>query len=112
MVASQVIASLPPIAPLKVFASLLPSLWHIWECMVLGEPLLVIAPDPRTCSTIVWWLGDIMKPIPTESADLRPYLHIHDLDFRVLVNSNKPQPGVVVGVTVSRGYNPNPSYFN
>ena len=53
-----------------------------------------------------------MKPIPTESADLRPYLHIHDLDFRILVNSNKPQPGVVVGVTVSRGYNPNPSYFN
>jgi hypothetical protein len=42
-----------------------------------------------------------MKPIPTESADLRPYLHIHDLDFRLLVNSNKPQPGVVVGVTVS-----------
>jgi hypothetical protein len=42
-----------------------------------------------------------MKPIPTKSADLRPYLHIHDLDFRLLVNSNKPQPGVVVGVTVS-----------
>jgi hypothetical protein len=69
--------------------------------MILGEPLLVIAPDPQTCSTIVWWLGDLMKPIPTESADLRPYLHIHDLDFRLLVNSNKPQPGVVVGVTVS-----------
>ena len=97
----QVLASLPPIQPLRVFGSLLPALWHVWECMVLGEPLLVIAPDPQTCSTIVWWLGDIMKPIPTESADLRPYLHIHDLDFRLLVNSNKPQPGVVVGVTVS-----------
>jgi hypothetical protein len=41
-----------------------------------------------------------MRPIPTESVDFRPYLHIHDLDFRLLVNSNKPQPGVVVGVTV------------
>lgn len=34
--------------------------------------------------------------------DFRPYLHIHDHDFSLLVNANKPQAGVVVGVTVSQ----------
>jgi hypothetical protein len=23
---------------------------------------LVIAPDPKTCSEIVWWLRDLMRP--------------------------------------------------
>lgn len=35
------------------------------------------------------------------AGDFRPYLHIHDHDFSLLINSNKPQPGAVVGVTVS-----------
>lgn len=97
-----ILAALPPISILQAFSSFLGSLEHVWECMVLGEPLLVIAPDPQTCSTIVWWLRDIIRPIPTDSMDLRPYLHIHDLDFMLLVNASKPQPGIVAGVTVSR----------
>lgn len=68
---------------------------------MLAEPVLVIAPDPRTCSEIVWWLRELLRPIPL-AGDFRPYLHIHDHDFSLLVNSNKPQAGVVVGVTVSR----------
>jgi len=39
-----------------------------------------------------------MNQIPAPG-DFRPYLHIHDHDFSLLVNSNKPQAGVVVGVT-------------
>lgn len=65
---------------------------------MLAEPVLVIAPDPRTCSEIVWWLREMVRPIPL-AGDFRPYLHIHDHDFSLLVNSNKPQAGVVVGVT-------------
>lgn len=60
---SKILASLPTVAPLRVFADLLPSLWHIWECLVLGEPLLVIAPDPRTCSHLVWWMRDLIRPV-------------------------------------------------
>jgi hypothetical protein len=94
------LASLPSSTPLRTFASFLPSLWSLWECLILAEPVLVIAPDPRTCSEIVWWLRDLLRPLPP-AGDFRPYLHIHDHDFSLLVNSNKPQPGVVVGVTVS-----------
>lgn len=97
----QVLASLPPSTPLRAFASFLPSLWSLWECLVLAEPVLVIAPDPKTCSNIVWWLRELIRPIPL-AGDFRPYLHIHDHDFSLLVNANKPQAGVVVGVTVSR----------
>ncbi|TXT06632.1 uncharacterized protein COLE_05963 [Cutaneotrichosporon oleaginosum] len=93
-----ILAAHPPSSPLRAFASFLPSLWSIWECLVLAEPLLIIAPDPRTCSEIVWWLRELLRPIPL-AGDFRPYLHIHDHDFALLVNSNKPQAGVVVGVT-------------
>ncbi|KAL7418405.1 hypothetical protein Q5752_006863 [Cryptotrichosporon argae] len=92
------LASLPRSTPLRAFATFLPSLWSLWECLVLAEPVLVIAPDPKTCSEIVWWLRDLMRPIPP-AGDFRPYLHIHDHDFSLLVNANKPQAGVVVGVT-------------
>ncbi|KAK4685933.1 hypothetical protein P7C73_g4202, partial [Tremellales sp. Uapishka_1] len=92
------LASLPHATPLRAFATFLPSLWSLWECLILAEPILVIAPDPKTCSDIVWWLRDLFRPIPP-AGDFRPYLHIHDLDFPLLVNSNKPQAGLVVGVT-------------
>lgn len=46
----------------------------------------------------MWWLRELVRPIPL-AGDFRPYLHIHDHDFSLLVNSNKPQAGVVVGVT-------------
>ncbi|BEI82755.1 hypothetical protein CcaverHIS002_0306230 [Cutaneotrichosporon cavernicola] len=93
-----ILASHPPSSPLRAFASFLPHLWSIWECLVLAEPVLVIASDPRTCSEIVWWLRELLRPIPL-AGDFRPYLHIHDHDFSLLVNSNKPQAGVLVGVT-------------
>jgi hypothetical protein len=45
--------------------------------------------------------GRPLLQVPASKFDFRPYLHIHDLDFRLLFNSNKPPAGVVVGVTVS-----------
>ncbi|ODN77662.1 hypothetical protein L202_04813 [Cryptococcus amylolentus CBS 6039] len=95
---APILASLPTSTPLRTFAPFIASLWSLWECLVLSEPILVIAPDPKTCSEIVWWLRDLMRPLPP-AGDFRPYLHIHDHDFSLLVNANKPQPGVVVGVT-------------
>ncbi|WWC91689.1 uncharacterized protein L201_006635 [Kwoniella dendrophila CBS 6074] len=93
-----ILAALPTSTPLRAFAAFLPSLWSLWECLILAEPILIIAPDPKTCSEIVWWLRDLLRPIPP-AGDFRPYLHIHDHDFSLLVNSNKPQAGVIVGVT-------------
>ncbi|KAL7413136.1 hypothetical protein BDY24DRAFT_341111 [Mrakia frigida] len=95
---SLILASLPRTPPLKLLGSILPSLWLIWECLILAEPLLCIAPDPRTCSELVWWLRDFIRPLPP-GGDIRPYFHIHDASFPLLVNSHQPPPGTVLGVT-------------
>jgi hypothetical protein len=60
---TQILASLPTCTPLRAFANCLTSMWSIWECLVLAEPILIIAPDPRTCSEIVWWLRDLVRPV-------------------------------------------------
>ena len=52
----------------------------------------------RSISFCSWYTPVLTKQIPPPG-DFRPYLHIHDHDFSLLVNSNKPQAGVVVGVT-------------
>lgn len=61
---------------------------------------LTNAPD-RTDST-----DTLSSQLPASNLDLRPYLHIHDLDFRLIVNGNKPPNGVVVGVTVRQALVP------
>ncbi|KAG8695472.1 hypothetical protein FRC08_007818 [Ceratobasidium sp. 394] len=92
------IASLPtqPIIPL--LADILPKLWSLWECLVLCDPVLVFAPSPAVSSAVVWWLRDLLRPLPF-AGDFRPYFHIHDRDFPVLISKNAPRPGLILGVT-------------
>ncbi|KAH7341891.1 hypothetical protein B0J17DRAFT_648460 [Rhizoctonia solani] len=73
-------------------------LWSLWECLVLCDPILVFAPSPSISSAVVWWLRDLIRPVPF-AGDIRPYFHIHDRDFPVLVTKNAPRPGLIIGVT-------------
>lgn len=41
----------------------LPSLWSIWECLILCEPILVFAPNPSLCSVLIWWFRDLIRPV-------------------------------------------------
>lgn len=41
----------------------LPSLWSIWECLILSEPILVFAPSPSLCSVLIWWFRDLVRPV-------------------------------------------------
>lgn len=91
-------ASMPQTPLLTVFRSLIPSLWLIWECMLLAEPILVVGRDPRTTSEAVWHMVDLIRPVLC-AGDFRPYFHIHDYDFKALATRNKPQAGTVLGVT-------------
>ena len=61
----QLLASLPPADPpaVSLFAALLPSLWSLWECLILSEPILVYSPSPALTSTAVWWLRDLSRPV-------------------------------------------------
>ncbi|CAE6480717.1 unnamed protein product [Rhizoctonia solani] len=95
---TMTVATLPsqPVLPLLVES--LDKLWTLWECLVLCDPILVFAPSPSISSTIVWWLRDLARPIPF-AGDIRPYFHIHDRDFPLLITKNAPRPGLIIGVT-------------
>ncbi|CCM04996.1 uncharacterized protein FIBRA_07194 [Fibroporia radiculosa] len=96
----HILASLPPPDPpvLCLFEACLPQLWSIWECLVLCEPILVYGPSPAMTSQAIWWLRDILRPIP-QAGDFRTFFTIHDADCSALVNSRPPGTGLILGVT-------------
>lgn len=97
---SHILASsspfLPP--PVLLFEASLSHLWSIWECVVLCEPILIFGPSPSQTSQAIWWLRDLLRPIPT-AGDIRPYFTIHDRDHSALVNKLPPKSGLLLGVT-------------
>ncbi|KAL0577978.1 hypothetical protein V5O48_004015 [Marasmius crinis-equi] len=86
----------PP--PLLLFEASLSHLWSIWECVVLGEPLLIFGSSPIQTSQAVWWFRDLLRPIPL-AGDIRPYFTIHDQDHTFLINKLPPKSGILLGVT-------------
>ncbi|OSX58748.1 hypothetical protein POSPLADRAFT_1151932 [Postia placenta MAD-698-R-SB12] len=96
----QILASLAPPDPpvIDLFGACLSQLWSIWECLVLCEPILVFGPSPAMTSQAIWWLRDVLRPIPV-AGDFRPFFTIHDADHAALVNSRPPSSGLILGVT-------------
>ncbi len=92
------LASIPSTSLFDTFKEALGDLWLLWECVLLAEPILVIAPEPKIASEAVWHMLDLIRPIPY-AGDFRPYFHIHDYDFRTLVTKNKPQAGTLIAAT-------------
>lgn len=83
-----------------IFRGILMQLWELWELILIGEPLLVIAPTPSQCCEAVAALVGLVAPLPC-SVDFRPYFTIHDPDF-VLLNSlreGEQVPPMILGVT-------------
>ncbi|KAG2017591.1 FAM116B protein [Coprinopsis cinerea AmutBmut pab1-1] len=86
----------PP--PLLLFEACLTNLWSIWECLVLCEPILIFGSSPAQTSQAVWWLRDLLRPIPL-AGDMRPYFTMQDGDHPLMVNKLPPKPGLILGVT-------------
>ncbi|KAJ7645371.1 hypothetical protein B0H17DRAFT_1104050 [Mycena rosella] len=86
----------PP--PILLFEAALSHLWSLWECLVLCEPILVFGASPAQTSQAVWWLRDLLRPLPL-TGDMRPYFTIHDTDHAALASRLPPAPGRVLGVT-------------
>ncbi|GJJ08219.1 hypothetical protein Clacol_002428 [Clathrus columnatus] len=97
---TPLLACIPPLTPpsVAVLSSCLPSLWSIWELLLLREPIFVHGPNPRITSLAIWWMRDVIRPIPL-LIDFRPYITIHDRDFASLVNKHAPRTGLIVGAT-------------
>ncbi|KAG8379375.1 hypothetical protein BUALT_Bualt07G0082100 [Buddleja alternifolia] len=82
------------------FRGLLMQLWKLWELLLLGEPILVIAPTPPQCCEAVAGLVSLVAPL-LFSVDFRPYFTIHDPEFANLnsLQEGSSFPPMILGVT-------------
>ncbi|XP_061362158.1 uncharacterized protein LOC133305918 isoform X2 [Gastrolobium bilobum] len=82
------------------FRGLLLQLWLLWELLLIGEPILIIAPTPPQCCEAVASLVSLVSPLLC-SVDFRPYFTIHDPEFAHLnsIQEGEAFPPVVLGVT-------------
>lgn len=65
LIAKQIVLTLPP-SPSHIILHLgpiLPSLWRIWECLLLGESVLILGPSPDVASGLVWWIRELLRPV-------------------------------------------------
>ncbi|XP_045671386.1 protein DENND6B isoform X4 [Ursus americanus] len=86
---------------LDLFRCFQPVLTHVqtlWELMLLGEPLVVLAPSPAMSSEIVLALISCLQPLKF-CCDYRPYFTIHDSEFKEFTTRTQAPPNVVLGVT-------------
>lgn len=83
-----------------IFRGLLMQLWKLWEMLLIGEPILIIAPTPPQCCEAVASLVSLIAPLLC-SVDFRPYFTIHDPEFARLnsLPDGAVFPPMVLGVT-------------
>ncbi|CAH9075920.1 unnamed protein product [Cuscuta epithymum] len=83
-----------------IFRGLLMQVWKLWELLLIGEPILIIAPTPPQCCEAVSGLVSLVSPLLC-SIDFRPYFTIHDAEFAHLntLPEGATFPPMVLGVT-------------
>ncbi|CAB3406915.1 unnamed protein product [Caenorhabditis bovis] len=70
----------------------------LWELVLIGEPLLIIAPNPEISSSLVQSIVSLISPLRIVN-DFRPYFTIHDSEFREYSSKSRSPPRVILGVT-------------
>ncbi|XP_068197747.1 DENN/MADD domain containing 6Aa [Antennarius striatus] len=98
---SQVSIVLPTIHEVDLFRCFYPVFFHIqmlWELVLLGEALVVMAPSPAESSDTVLALVSCISPL-RYCSDFRPYFTIHDSEFKEYTTRTQAPPSVVLGVT-------------
>ncbi|XP_013404768.1 protein DENND6A isoform X2 [Lingula anatina] len=84
-----------------LFSAFQPVLQHLqlmWELVLTGEPVVVMASSPTLCANAVQALVSIIWPLKYCS-DYRPYFTIHDSEFKEYTTKTQAPPAVILGVT-------------
>ncbi|XP_062842616.1 DENN/MADD domain containing 6Aa [Trichomycterus rosablanca] len=98
---SLVSVVLPTIHEVDLFRCFYPVFFHIqmlWELVLLGEALVVMAPSPAESSETVLALVSCIAPL-RYCSDFRPYFTIHDSEFKEYTTRTQAPPSVILGVT-------------
>ncbi|XP_006633842.1 protein DENND6B isoform X1 [Lepisosteus oculatus] len=82
----------------KCFQSILIHSQMLWELMLLGEPVVVMASSPTVSSETVLALISCVSPLKY-CCDFRPYFTIHDSEFKEYTTRTQAPPNVILGVT-------------
>lgn len=88
---------------LDLFRCFQPVLTHVqtlWELMLLGEPLVVLAPSPAMSSEMVLALISCLQPLKF-CCDYRPYFTIHDSEFKEFTTRTQAPTGPTSSVLES-----------
>ncbi|XP_056591156.1 DENN/MADD domain containing 6Aa isoform X2 [Triplophysa dalaica] len=92
---------LPTVHEVDLFRCFYPVFFHIqmlWELVLLGEALVVMAPSPAESSETVLALVSCISPL-RYCSDFRPYFTIHDSEFKEYTTRTQAPPSVILGVT-------------
>ncbi|KAJ6650036.1 Protein DENND6B [Pseudolycoriella hygida] len=94
----QVLSSVHEIDLFRSLFSVLTHIHLLWELVLVGEPIVVMASSPTDCSLMVQSLLSLIAPI-AYAAESRPYFTIHDSEFKEFTQQNQGPPPVILGVT-------------
>uniref|UniRef100_A0A8C9UVZ5 DENN domain containing 6A n=1 Tax=Spermophilus dauricus TaxID=99837 RepID=A0A8C9UVZ5_SPEDA len=98
---SHISVILPTVHEVDLFRCFCPVFLHsqmLWELVLLGEPIVVMAPSPSESSETVLALVNCISPLKYFS-DFRPYFTIHDSEFKEYTTRTQAPPSVILGVT-------------
>ncbi|KAK2194231.1 hypothetical protein NP493_1g03008 [Ridgeia piscesae] len=96
--ANNILPTLHEVDLFSVFQPVLPHIQMLWELVLTGEPLVVMASLPTVCTSTVQALVSIIWPLKY-SMDYRPYFTIHDSEFSEYTTKTQAPPSVILGVT-------------
>ncbi|KAG8576624.1 hypothetical protein GDO81_009912 [Engystomops pustulosus] len=92
------ISSIHELDLFRSLQSVLMNLQLLWELVLLGEPLVIMAPSPTISSELVLALTGCISPLKFCS-DFRPYFTIHDSEFKEYTTKTQAPPSLLLGVT-------------
>ncbi|KAF5901673.1 protein DENND6B [Clarias magur] len=95
---SMILPTINELDLFKCFQSVLIHIQLLWELMLLGEPLVVMAPSPTVSSETVLALVSCISPLKY-CCDFRPYFTIYDSEFKEYSTRRQSPPNVLLGVT-------------
>ncbi|TRY82369.1 hypothetical protein DNTS_015109 [Danionella cerebrum] len=96
--APTVLSSVHELDLFKCFQSVLIHMQMLWELVLLGEPVVVMAPTSTVSSESVLALVSSIDPL-RYFGDYRPYFTIHDSEFKEYTTKTQAPPNVILGVT-------------
>ncbi|CAH1784707.1 unnamed protein product, partial [Owenia fusiformis] len=96
--ANNLLPSIHEVDLYSTFQPVLPHIQMLWELVISGESIVVMASSPTVCCRAVQALVSMIWPLKF-CTDYRPYFTIHDSEFKEYTTKTQAPPPVLLGVT-------------